>query len=187
MKRAIVLTAGHGGKDCGAVNGNVTEAEIVTDARNIIKFYLNLWSKQDGVQIDVLTDGTGNQNLPLKTALSLMNNKGDLKLELHCNAANLITAGGVEALANEEHKKICQELCAAVSDVLKIKIRGSAGGWKPANSGQHRRLAVCEKGGIVLELFFISNNVELKKWQARKWVVCKKIATILYCYAKGGK
>ena len=33
----IVLTAGHGGKDPGAVNGSTTEAERMTTLRNATK------------------------------------------------------------------------------------------------------------------------------------------------------
>ena len=40
MTKTVTITAGHGGGDPGAVNGNITEAYIATDMRNMLKLYL---------------------------------------------------------------------------------------------------------------------------------------------------
>lgn len=168
----VTITAGHGGSDPGAVNGNVTEAEIATDMRNMIKLYL----ERKG--IDVRTDGNGSDNQSLTNAIKLISGS-KVAIELHCNAFSKPSAGGVEALAQPKDKAICQKLCKAVSRVMGIPIRGSEGGFKSEGSGQHSRLGYVRNGGIILELFFISNPVELQTYQARKWLVARELADVI--------
>ena len=173
----VTITAGHGAGDPGAVNGQITEAEIATDMRNIIKFYL------DREGITVRTDGTGNTNQSLKEAIKLI--KGSkLAVEIHCNSFYLPTARGVEALAQRKDKAISQKLCKAVSDVMGIPVRGSEGGFKSEGSGQHSRLGYVRNGGIILELFFLSNPQELATYQAKKWLIAREIAKVITDHVK---
>lgn len=168
----VVITAGHSNTDPGAVNGNVTEAEITTDMRNIVAYCLR------DLGIKAVTDGTGSQNDTLSNAIKLIK-QSEVAVEFHCNAFYLPTAAGVEALAQPKDKAICQKLCEAVSDVMGIPVRGSAGGFKPENSGQHSRLGYVREGGIILELFFISNPSELATYQAKKWPLAREIADVI--------
>ena len=168
----VTITAGHSNTDPGAVAGNVTEAEITTDMRNIVAYCLR------DLGIEAVTDGTGSENDTLRNAMNLIK-QGEVAIEFHCNAFHLPTAGGVEALAQPKDKAICQKLCEAVSDVLGISVRGNAGGFKAENSGQHSRLGYVREGGIILELFFISNPTELAAYQAKKWPLAREIADVI--------
>ena len=172
MTKTVTITAGHGGGDPGAVNGNITEAYIATDMRNMLKLYL------ERAGLKVRTDGDGNDNQSLRQAVRLIAGS-DLAIEIHCNAASSSQAGGVEALAQPKDKAICQKLCSAISDVMSIPIRGNAGGWKDQSSGQHSRLAYVSGGGIILELFFISNPKELAIYQSKKWLVARELADVI--------
>ena len=172
MTKTVTITAGHGGGDPGAVNGNITEAYIATDMRNMLKLYL------ERAGLKVRTDGDGNDNQSLRQALRLIPGS-DLAIEIHCNAASSSQAGGVEALAQPKDKAICQKLCAAISDVMGIPIRGNASGWKDQSSGQHSRLAYVSGGGIILELFFISNPCELNTYLSKKWLVARELADVI--------
>lgn len=170
--KTVVLTAGHNSiKDFGAVSKDKkwTEAKIVTDLRNRVKALLEF----DGYR--VITDGTGENNLILSKAVALIPT-GDIAIELHLNAAESTQANGIEALAKSNLKKQCQTLCKSISDDMKYTIRGSDGGWKSTDSGQHSRLAFCEAGGIILELFFISNKVELDSYITNPDRMAKAIA-----------
>ena len=172
MTKTVTITAGHGGGDPGAVNGNITEAYIATDMRNMITLYL------ERAGINVRNDGNGSDNQSLRQALRLIPGS-DLAIEIHCNASSSSQAGGVEALAMAKDKVICQKLCSAISDVMGIPIRGAAGGWKDQSSGQHSRLAYVSGGGIILELFFISNPRELNTYLSKKWLVAREIAEVI--------
>ena len=169
--KTIVLTAGHNNKDSGAVSKDQkwTEAKIVTDLRNRVKTIL----EADGYTI--VTDGKGEENLSLSKAVALIP-MGEVAIELHLNAAVSEQANGIEALAKSNLKSKCQTLCKSISDDMKYKIRGADGGWKSTDSGQHSRLAFCEAGGIILEVFFISNKAELDSYINNPDRVAKAIA-----------
>ena len=170
----IVITAGHSNTDSGAVNGSDRESDIAQDMRNIVAYYLRAKG------INFRTDGEGKGNATLTQAVKLIKGSA-IAVEFHCNASSSKTAHGVEALAQTKDKVISQKLCKAVSGVMGSVLRGDQG-WKPENSGQHSRLAYVSNGGIILELFFISNDEELKIWKDRKWLVGKAVAEVLANY-----
>lgn len=173
--KVIVLTAGHNSiKDFGAVSKDKkwTEAKIVTDLRNRVKTIL----EADGYR--VVTDGEGEENLILSKAVALIP-MGDLAIELHLNAAESSQANGIEALAKAKYKTQCQKICKSISDDMNYKIRGSDGGWKSTDSGQHSRLAFCEANGIILEVFFITNKEELDSYVENPDRVAKAIAAAI--------
>ena len=166
--KIITITAGHNNKDPGAVNGKVTEANVVTDMRNIVA------KKLRALGHTVRTDGEGGDNKTLSEAVKLISGSV-IAVEFHLNAAASKSAGGVEALSASKHKKVSQDICLGISKVLGNKTRGNEGGWKPENSGQHSRLAFVSNGGIILETFFVSNDSELAKYNANKDKVCDAI------------
>lgn len=173
----ITVTAGHSNKDPGAVNGLFREADIAQEMRNMVALYLR---QKD---IAVKTDGEGKGNLPLPAAIKLISGS-KAAVEFHCNAFPKPTAGGCEALSQSKDRALSQRLCKAVSDVMGIPTRGTDGGWKNEGSGQHSRLGYVRNGGIILELFFISNPAELAVWQDKKWLVAKAVAEVLAEVAK---
>ena len=173
----ITVTAGHSNKDPGAVNGLFREADIAQEMRNMVAFYLR---QKD---IAVKTDGEGKGNLPLPAAIKLISGS-KAAVEFHCNAFSKPSAGGCEALSQPKDRALSQRLCKAVSDVMGIPTRGTDGGWKNKGSGQHSRLGYVRNGGIILELFFISNPTELAVWQDKKWLVAKAVAEVLAEVAK---
>ncbi|MGI9634829.1 hypothetical protein ACR2E9_04570 [Acinetobacter baumannii] len=66
-----------------------------------------------------------------------------------------------------------------------IPLRGDKG-WKSEGSGQHSRLGFISKAdGLIVELFFISNNAELALWDEKKWLVAKEVAGVIVDYIKG--
>lgn len=173
----ITVTAGHSNQDPGAVNGLFREADIAQEMRNMVALYLR---QKD---IAVKTDGEGKGNLPLPAAIKLIAGS-KAAVEFHCNAFSKPSAGGCEALSQPKDRALSQRLCKAVSDVMGIPTRGTDGGWKNEGSGQHSRLGYVRNGGIILELFFISNPTELAVWQDKKWLVAKAVAEVLAEVAK---
>jgi N-acetylmuramoyl-L-alanine amidase len=175
MSNIVTITAGHSNTDSGAVNGSDRESDIAQDMRNIVAYYLRTKG------INIRTDGEGKGNAPLSQAVKLIA-VSKIAVEFHCNAGPK-TAKGVEALAQPKDKLISQKLCQAVSSVMGNPLRGDKG-WKPENSGQHSRLAYVSGGGIILELFFISNDAELSIWKQKKWLVGKAVAEVLAEHVK---
>lgn len=176
MSNIVTITAGHSNTDSGAVNGSDRESDIAQDMRNIVAYYLRAKG------ISIRTDGEGKGNAPLSQAVKLIAGS-KIAVEFHCNASSSKSAKGVEALAQPKDKVISQKLCQAVSSVMGNPLRGDKG-WKPENSGQHSRLAYVSGGGIILELFFISNDSELEIWKQKKWLVGKAVAEVLAEHVK---
>lgn len=167
----VLLSAGHSNTDPGAVNGQYKEAELVTWFRNAVAYYC----REEG--LDVITDGSGSTNQPLNQAVKMI--KGtNLAVEFHLNAAANKSAKGIEALSQVRDRKISQEMCKAIHQVTGFPLRGD-NGWKPENAGQHSKLAFVSGGGIILELFFISNDTELKYFLANYWLIAKAVAQVI--------
>lgn len=165
---AILISAGHSNTDPGAVVFGRKESEIAVEFRTIlVKCLADL-----GIQAE--TDGKGKDNLPLRDAVKLANGK-DIAIELHLNASANATASGVETLSGPEHMDLGARLCAAISKALNIRNRGA----KPENAGQHHRLAFVQAGGIILELFFLTNPNDLAAYDGRKWPLARAVAQVI--------
>jgi N-acetylmuramoyl-L-alanine amidase len=176
----ILVSAGHSDTDPGAVNKHGRkEADIARDMRNMVALYLRRDSNYR-----ITTDGISMNNKPLREAVRLVGKgKDDIAIEFHCNAFHSEAARGTEALAQSKDKELSQILCKAVSEVMDTPVRGSDGGWKHEGSGQHSRLAFVRAGGIILELFFLTNPSELATWDAKKWLVAKRVAKEILLFA----
>ena len=172
MKR-IFISAGHSASDPGAVSGNRTEAAVVLDFRDMVAHYLGI----EGAGYAM--DGKKGENLPLKEAVKLVR-RGDLAVEFHLNASDNPAATGVETLSSEANKDVGSAICKVIAERLKIKNRGAKG----ESSGQHSRLAFVQAGGIIVELFFLSNKGDLASYDAVKWVLAKEIAELLVSLAQ---
>lgn len=171
MKKSIVLTAGHSDYDPGAVGNGHTEANIARELRNIVA------SKLRGAGERVITDGGPGVNRPLADAIALIP-QGRVAVELHCNAAANPAAGGVECISLPKDKLLSQRLSRAVARVLDLRVRGD-GGWIDQSQSARGKLGYVSAGGLILEVFFISNAGEMAVYQARKWLVAQAIADVL--------
>ena len=162
---SVFLSAGHSDSDPGAVANGRRESAIAVEFREMVKHYLTTWG------FEVVTDGAGKQNLPLRYAAAEAK-RHEQAIEFHCNASANPTAMGVETLSGPEDMTLGANICGAIANALKIKNRGA----KPENSGQHHRLAFVQSGGIIVELFFLTNPNDLAAYDARKWLAAKAVA-----------
>lgn len=165
--KTLFLSAGHSTSDPGAVGNGLKEADVAVEIRNMVSFYLT----QMGVAHAL--DGKGLENVPLRNAIAQAR-KYNIAVEFHCNAGPA-TASGVETLSGPKGMALGKALCAAIAAALPTKNRGA----KPENSGQHARLGFVQAGGLILELFFISNVDDVTNYTAKKWLVGKAIAKVL--------
>lgn len=164
----ILLSAGHSNTDPGAVANGVREADIAVEARNIVRH------KLEAAGYPAVSDGAGSDNQPLAQAVKLVAGKS-LAVEFHCNAAANPLAGGVECISLPSLRKESQAIALAISKAMGTKLRGDAG-WIDQSKSARGRLAFVNAGGIIVELFFLSNPAELKTWQEKKWLICQAIA-----------
>lgn len=172
----IFLSAGHSTVDPGAssttqiVDGKPVvrhEADIAEEIRNLVAFYLMLW------KVPHTADGVGDENMSLPDTIKIVGTNRPA-VEFHCNAGPP-AATGVETLQGPKNTGLGIKLCAAIAETLGIRNRGA----KPEDSGQHHRLGFVQAGGIIVELFFITNPHDLAVYDAKKWLLAKAIAKVL--------
>lgn len=167
QKKTLFISAGHSMTDSGAAANGVTEADIVTEFRDLVSEQLK------GV-VHYAMDGQLGENLPLRQAAAMAAGH-DVAVEFHCNAATP-AATGCETLSRADAYPLAQRLLGALTSVLGINDRGT----KPEDSGQHSRLAfVSDGGGIIVELFFLTNTSDLAAYQAHKDELAAMVADVL--------
>lgn len=174
--KSVFLSAGHSEVDPGATTYQVRdrgkvlrrEADIAVEARNMVAFYLN----QSGVKFQV--DGSGTVNLPLAQAV-IIAKKHPIALEFHCNASDNRLATGSEVLSSAKDKDLAASISRTIATALGIQDRGA----KPENAGQHHRLAFIQAGGMIVEMFFLSNPVDLANYDDNKWLMAKAVADVV--------
>lgn len=172
----VTVTAGHSNVDPGAVSGKFKEAELVTNFRNAVAYYL----KSSGISIK--TDGVGTTNNSLASAIKLIKGSS-VAVEFHLNAAGSGQANGVETIALPKDKKLAQDLSKAVAAALGSRLRGNEG-WIDQSQSARGKLGFISNGGLIVELGFISNEDEISRFNARYWLAAKAVADVLIDYEK---
>lgn len=156
----FLISAGHGDGDPGAVANDVKEADITLDMRDAVAGIL----RQRGHTVD--TDGPEGQSLSRKYSLSLFK-KGQIQIDIHCNAATNPLATGVECISLDKDKGLSKKLALAIATTLGLKLRGDAG-WIDQSRSARGRLSFVEAGGIIVEMFFLTNKEDLEKYKSNK-------------------
>ena len=174
--KIITVTSGHSTSDSGAVSKTgVKEADLAVKLRNAIVHYLQKYK-----DVHVRLDGYGTTNLPLSEAIKLIAGS-DVAVEIHLNASANEQANGVETISQPKDKALAQELSFVVAKVLGSKVRGTKG-WISESDSARGRLGYIQKGGLILEVCFISNEKELKAFEDKFWLVAKEVANVLLKY-----
>ena len=176
VNQFVTVTAGHSNKDPGAVNGKFKEAELVSQFRNAVAYYL----REAGIQYK--TDGVGILNQDLNAAIKLIKGSS-VAVEFHMNAAASKQANGIETIALPKDKKLAQDLSKAVADAFGSRLRGD-NGWIDQSQSARGKLGFISNGGLIIELGFISNEEELFQFNARYWSAAKAVAKVLIEYEK---
>ena len=177
VNQFVTVTAGHSNTDPGAVNGKFKEAELVSQFRNAVAYYL----REAGIQYK--TDGVGTLNQDLNAAIKLIKGSS-VAVEFHMNAAASKQANGIETIALPKDKKLAQELSKAIADVFGSRLRGD-NGWIDQSQSARGKLGFISNGGLIVELGFISNEAELAQFNAKYWTAAKAVAEVLIEHEKG--
>lgn len=164
----ITVTAGHGDGDPGASYAGMTEADLMAELRDLVAARL----REAGHT--VRTDGEGRINRALTYAMQLIGG-ADVALELHTNASDNPSATGVEVIALPEHRERAQRVARAIATCLGLRLRG-AGGWIDQSMSARGRLGFVARGGMVVEVFFLSCAVDRGQYLVSRDAVAEVIA-----------
>jgi N-acetylmuramoyl-L-alanine amidase len=176
------ISAGHNPKgikvDPGAVANGLHEADLTVEFRNLV--VSELLKRKVTVITDKDDERLGEYLKRIQTG------SGSVVLEFHFDAAASPTATGTTSLYGSDADRLdiafAKELVEATSLVLGIKNRGAL-----SEKDSHRgSLGLMREQGIVslLEICFVSNIDDVKKYQANKNRLAVKVAEIVERYEK---
>lgn len=190
MSRKIYLSAGHSNvaeTDRGASGNGFIEGNLTVELRELIYNELEV--------LGICAELDKNSNA-LKETIQFFKNlvsPSCILVDIHWNASSNSKATGTETFIPENYTEFELELAfklsKCISDTLEIPLRGSVKGKlgvKTEVMSARKTLGFMRLTGqnILLEICFISNKSDMDKYQANKQALAKKIAKILYDYAK---
>jgi N-acetylmuramoyl-L-alanine amidase len=176
--KPITVTAGHSPDSPGAERQGLKEHILMTELRDIVI------AKLSAQGLPVRGDGPRGINQPLARAMDLIIGSS-VAVELHTNAFPDQVAKGVEVVALPKQKALAQQLASAIAAVLDEPLRGDKGFIDQASTARGR-LGFVQRGGLIVEVFFLSNPDALAKYQARYWRVASAIADVLAAHVRAG-
>ncbi len=157
----IVIDAGHGGKDMGAVSGANYESKITLE----IAQKLAAKAKASGYNV-VLTRSTDTFVALKDRALMAIQNKAALFISLHLNTATVKTANGIEAYVGKNTTDSNYQSSMDVTESVLNSLQNISGiitdtKAKPRTAGIYI-LKNTNTPGLLLELGYLSNTNDLE-------------------------
>lgn len=178
---SVFISAGHNPKgikvDPGAIGNGYREADLTVEFRDLV---ISELKKLNLPKIIVDND--------TETLAEYLNRikpgSGSVVLEFHFDASGSKTSSGASAIvgvdADRLDRSFAQELVDKTAGVLMIKNRGVI-----LETASHRgRLGLMREEGTVslLEICFITNPDDIKRYQENKLILAKEIAKIIFKY-----
>ena len=174
MNRKIIISAGHGGNDPGAVANGYTERDLAIEFRELLVKELLL------LGVKPLIDDNKNA---LKQTLSWLTGKyssKDILLDIHWNAASS-KARGTEVIV-PDNASIFENNFA--KNILNVFVSNGFvnRGVKPESQTARKRLGWMRPPAenILIEMGFITNLLDINLYQNLKYKLAKELAFVIY-------
>jgi N-acetylmuramoyl-L-alanine amidase len=152
----VVIDAGHGAHDRGAVSGYVFEKHLALDISRRLERFL----KKKGVRT-VMTRG-GDRFLPLPTRAAMGSRMGKcVFVSVHANSATNRGASGIETFYYSNESARLAQL------VQRQMLRNTRhGGNRGVKYARFHVLRNCTRPAILVEAAFVSNSTDLRRLRA---------------------
>ena len=174
MNRKIIISAGHGGNDPGAVANGYTERDLAIEFRELLVKELLL------LGVKPLIDDNKND---LKQTLAWLTGKyssKDILLDIHWNAASS-KARGTEVIV-PDNASIFENNFA--KNILNVFVSNGFvnRGVKPESQTARKRLGWMRPPAenILVEMGFITNLLDINLYQNLKYKLAKESAFVIY-------
>ena len=174
MNRKIIISAGHGGNDPGAVANGYTERDLAIEFRELLVKELLL------LGVKPLIDDNKND---LKQTLAWLTGKyssKDILLDIHWNAASS-KARGTEVIV-PDNASIFENNFA--KNILNVFVSNGFvnRGVKPESQTARKRLGWMRPPAenILIEMGFITNLLDINLYQNLKYKLAKELAFVIY-------
>ena len=180
--RTIFISAGHSskvGRDNGASGNGFIEGVLAVEFRDLLVVEL----KKLGVTPVI----DSNDSILVQSIAFFKNltSEKSILFDIHWNAATPQATGTevfIPNTATSFEKELASEITKTTASVLKIKDRGV----KTEGMSARKTLGWMRLKGenILSEICFISNKSDMQSYQTNKKELAKKIAEVLFKYAK---
>jgi N-acetylmuramoyl-L-alanine amidase len=179
--RNIFLSAGHSdkvGRDRGASGNGYVEGVLTVEFRDLLEKELKV------LGVKVFKDSNDTilaQTIAFFKNLTISNS---IVVDTHWNAGTPQATGTevlVSTISTIFERSLAKEVVEEIAETLGVKNRGV----KTEAQSQHKRLGFLHITGenILIEMCFISNANDMKKYQLSKNVLAKNLAKILFNYS----
>ncbi|MFC3886504.1 N-acetylmuramoyl-L-alanine amidase [Bacillus songklensis] len=162
-ERVIVLDAGHGGKDPGAIGAGITEKQIVIEVAKRVE------AKLKAAGATIIMTRSGDTYPTLGDRVELAKDKyADMFVSIHVNSASPSASGTEtfydtsENLNGEESKKLAAEIQKQIIALVGTEDRG-------IKDNDFYVLRNNDMPSILVELGFITNSGDLAKLKSSKY------------------
>lgn len=168
------LSAGHGGSDPGVCDGDLREADLAIELRDLVKARL--------VGLSVWTDPNEWKTSQTAPYLQSHTKAGELIADIHFNWGARV-GHGVEVLTPVSptvfEVNLAKKLAKAIAETLGSVLRGDQG-FKTEAESQHKKLAMMRPAGenVLIEVCFLDNKAEIGRYLSRKIQVADAIANV---------
>lgn len=177
--RKIIISAGHGGTDPGAVSGSYIERDLAIELRNLVVTELKT------LGINALVDDDKNA---LKQTLAWLRGKfgsKDILFDIHWNAAASPEAKGTEVIVPDVSSQFEKDLAKSILKVftdLGFKDRGV----KPEALTARKKLGWMRPTAenVLLEVCFITSKLDMRLYEGNRNTIAKRLASVLNHYSK---
>ncbi len=172
----VVIDAGHGGKDYGAIYGDRNEKD---DNLNLA---LLVYEELEKMGVDAELTRDSDKKVSLEKRCSLANRKkAELFVSLHRNSAE--NARGVEIWISseepDEDSKLAQDILAGLDEVGISKNRGVKAGFARGD-GDYYVNSHTDMTSCLVELGFINNDTDNKLYDDNLEAYAQAIALAVY-------
>lgn len=175
---AVFISAGHnikGLRDPGAVSKYGVEAEKTAEFRNIIT------GVAKGLGLKVIND-KDNERLA-EYLKRIQSGSGSVVLEFHFDAGPESATGSTVVIGDDADrldKMFADEIAKTTASVLGIKNRGVI----PEGKTHRGKLGLMREQGTValLEIGFLTNKIDMMKYEANKFELASALAKIIKKY-----